>query len=109
MANAPLVVLTTCPDTDTAQTLAKDLVTNGLAACVNILPQMQSVYLWKGEYQSGDEYQLVIKTMSNRYQSLQDYIMANHPYEVAEIVALPITDGSPAYLQWVADSCGETN
>jgi periplasmic divalent cation tolerance protein len=109
MANAPLLVLTTCPDNDTAEKLARSLVTKGLAACVNILPQMQSVYMWKGEFQSGHEHQLVIKTMSNRYPALQDHISANHPYEVAEIIALPITEGLPAYLQWVTDSCGESN
>lgn len=97
-----LVVLTTLPEYASALKLAEDLVGTGLAACVNILPPMTSVYEWKGKLERGQEHQLVIKTSAARYPELEARIRRNHPYELPEIIALPIERGLKDYLDWVA-------
>lgn len=102
-----LLVLTTSPDQKSAEQLAEKLVDNGLAACVNILPPMQSIYWWKGKRQSGQECQLFIKTRRHKYSAIEIYIRQNHPYELPEIIAIPIEGGLPGYLQWITDCCEE--
>jgi periplasmic divalent cation tolerance protein len=96
-----LVVLTTLPEYASALKLAEDLVGAGLAACVNILPPMTSVYEWKGKLEKGQEHQLVIKTSAARYPELEAHIRLNHPYELPEIIALPVEVGLEAYLDWI--------
>lgn len=101
MANTPLLVLTNLPDPDTARTLAAHLVEHGLAACVNILPACRSVYRWQGQLEEASETPLFIKTTAARYDALETAIRQQHPYELPEIVAVPITAGLPAYLAWL--------
>lgn len=102
--NEHLLVLTTWPDADGARQIAQKLLDQRLAACINILPAMISMYTWQGRTESGSEHQLFIKTNANRYAALQDAIAAAHPYAVAEIIAVPIVRGLPAYLHWIDDS-----
>jgi periplasmic divalent cation tolerance protein len=96
-----LLVLTNLPDRESAEKLAALLIEQRLAACVNILAACTSLYRWNGELQHDEEHPLLIKTAEDRYAALQAAIRANHPYELPEIIAVPITDGLPAYLRWV--------
>ncbi len=96
-----LLVLTNLPDRDSAEKLADLLVGKRLAACVNILAPCVSVYRWGGEAQHDEEHPLLIKTVEDRYPELEAAIRANHPYELPEIVAVTISHGLPAYLDWV--------
>jgi periplasmic divalent cation tolerance protein len=97
-----LLVLTNLPDAATARTLADHLVGERLAACVNILAPCRSVYRWQGAIEDAEEVPLLIKTTAARYAELEAAIHARHPYELPEIVAVPIAQGLPAYLGWVA-------
>jgi len=97
------VVLTNMPDMDSAKGLAQHLVTEGLAGCVNILPGVQSVYRWQGKVEQQSEVTLLIKIIAERYPALQAEIQALHPYELPEIIALPVAQGLPAYLDWIAE------
>lgn len=97
-----LLVITNLPDRGAAQRLADGLVAARLAACVNILAPCRSVYRWKGEVQQDEEHPLLIKTTTERYAALEAAIRAGHPYELPEIIAVPIERGLPAYLDWVA-------
>jgi len=96
-----LLVLTTLPDQTAAETLAAALVENRLAACVNILQPCRSIYRWQGTVETADEVPLLIKTTEARYPALEAAIRARHPYEIPEIIALPISQGLPGYLAWV--------
>ena len=97
-----LLVLTNLPDRGSAEKLAEALVAQRLAACVNILGPCRSIYRWKDAVQREDEHLMLIKTSSERYATLEQAIRAAHPYELPEIVAVPIERGLPAYLDWVA-------
>lgn len=99
-----LVVLCTVPDEDSAQSIAHALVAEGLAACVNVLPRLTSVYRWEGEVTSGEELLLIIKTRQERYAALEARVKELHPYTVPEIIALPIQHGSKDYLDWLIQS-----
>jgi periplasmic divalent cation tolerance protein len=101
----PLLIITNCPDEEVANAIALALVEEKLAACVNILPRVQSVYRWQGAVESASEIPLLIKTTADRYGALESRIGELHPYDVPEIIAVPITRGLPAYLNWLA---GET-
>ena len=96
-----LLVITTMPDQEGAETLAETLVNHRLAACVNIGAPMTSIYEWDGELQRGTERMLTIKTTNERYPELEQAIADQHPYELPEIIAVPITAGLPAYLTWI--------
>ena len=98
-----LLVLTNLPDRATAEKLAEALIRKRVAACVNILAPCRSVYRWKGEVQQDEEHPMLIKTTRERYAALEAEIRKAHPYELPEIVAVPIEHGLPAYLAWVAD------
>lgn len=100
-----LMVYCTCPDHETALTMANGIIDSGLAGCVNIVPGLTSVYRWEGKRQQGTEELLLIKTTVNTYAALETHISRQHPYELPEILAVPIDAGLPAYLDWVADSC----
>lgn len=95
------IILTTCPDSETAGGIARALVESGLAACVNILPPMRSLYRWKGKMEESTEQLLVIKAPQERFPAIRDRIRALHPYELPEIIAVPIADGLPEYLAWL--------
>ena len=97
-----LLVITNCPDEETANAIALELVEAKLAACVNILPRVQSIYRWQGGVESATEIPLFIKSTAARYDELAAAIRRLHPYAVPEVIALPITHGLPAYLNWVA-------
>jgi periplasmic divalent cation tolerance protein len=97
-----LLVLTNLPDRERAERLAASLVNNGVAACVNILAPCRSVYRWQGALQSEDEVPVLIKTTRGQYAALESAIRGEHPYELPEIIAVPITAGLPDYLNWVA-------
>ncbi|MGB3392624.1 MAG: divalent-cation tolerance protein CutA [Stenotrophomonas sp.] len=95
------LVFCTCPDMPTAQLLARHLVERKLAACVNLLPPMQSVYRWQGQVEQAEEVQLLAKTCADRLDALTTAITHLHPYEVPEILALTPSAGLPAYLDWI--------
>ncbi len=102
-----LLVLTNLPDRASAEDLASALLEQRVAACVNILAPCRSVYRWKGAVQHDEEHPLLIKVARTRYAALEAAIRAGHPYELPEIIAIPIAAGLPAYLQWVeAESRG---
>jgi periplasmic divalent cation tolerance protein len=98
-----LLVLTNLPDRAAAENLADALIAGRTAACVNILSPCRSVYRWKGAVQHDEEHPLLIKTTAERYPALEAAIRAGHPYELPEIIAVPIERGLPGYLGWVAD------
>ncbi len=98
------VCLCTAPDADVAAALAKGLVEQRLAACVNIVPQIRSVYRWEGEVHDDSEVLLIIKTSDTRFVQMRDWLVEAHPYDVPEVLALPIDDGAPAYVKWVLAS-----
>ena len=97
------IVLTTCPDAASAERIAQALVEEGLAACVNILPPMRSVYRWKGQVEEASEQLLLIKCSSARFPALRERLQSLHPYELPEIVAIPVLDGLPEYLAWITN------
>ena len=98
------IVLTTCPDEACAERIARALVEEGLAACVNILPPMRSVYRWKGKIEDATELLLVIKSTVARFPAIRERLRDLHPYELPEIIAVPIVDGLPEYLAWLNKS-----
>ena len=97
-----LIVFTNCPDEACANAIALALVEAKVAACVNILPRAQSIYCWQGSVESATEIPLFIKSTAANYPALEAIIRQHHPYDVPEIVALPVAHGLPAYLNWVA-------
>ncbi|MEW6164990.1 MAG: divalent-cation tolerance protein CutA [Pseudomonadota bacterium] len=99
---AALLVITNLPDAASARALAGALVEARLAACVNILAPCRSVYRWEGRLEDAEEVPLLVKTTAERYAELEEAIRARHPYELPEIVAVPIERGLPDYLAWVA-------
>jgi periplasmic divalent cation tolerance protein len=96
-----LLVLTSLPDRAAAERLAGALIEQRVAACVNILSPCQSVFRWKSAVQREEEHPVLIKTTAERYDALEAAILAGHPYELPEIIAVPIERGLPAYLAWV--------
>lgn len=107
MADEPILVLTQMPDQDTARALARSLVEARLAACVNVGAPVESLYHWRGQIETASEVPLVIKTRRDRYRELEAAILAQHPYELPEIVAVPIGDGLASYLEWItAETAG---
>lgn len=97
-----LVVLTNMPDATSARALARKLIEQNLASCVNISAGVESIYRWQGAIEVATECSLAIKTTQARYTDLETAIMKVHPYQVPEIIALPIVDGWPPYLDWIA-------
>ncbi|MEY3200715.1 MAG: hypothetical protein RIR70_265 [Pseudomonadota bacterium] len=101
-AHSMLLVLTNLPDVESATSLARLLVESRLAACVNQLPAARSTYRWQDKIEIAEEVPLLIKTTADRYADVEQAIRIAHPYEVPEIIALPIDRGLPEYLAWVA-------
>lgn len=99
-----LLVITTMPDAEGAQGLARALVEARLAGCVNISAPVTSIYEWQGRIETGSEVMLTIKSPRARYPEIERFIVAHHPYELPEVIAVPITEGSPDYLKWI-DAC----
>ncbi len=99
---ASIVVYTTVADEAAAVALADRIVDGRVAACVQIVPRIRSVYRWQGTVRHDDEAQLVIKTTVDRYDALAALVVEHHPYELPELVAVPVSHGSAAYLDWIA-------
>ena len=99
-----VVLFTTAPTADKAQEIARALVTEKLAACVNIVPGVRSIYAWKGEICDEGEVLCVMKTRSDRVEALQARLCALHPYEVPELVVLDVRGGHEGYLAWVREA-----
>lgn len=97
-----LLVLSNLPDKAAARNLARQLVEEGHAACVNVLEPCESVYRWKGAVEQAQEVPVLIKTTATGYAALEAAICRHHPYELPEIIAVPLSRGLPAYLEWVA-------
>lgn len=98
-----LIVITNCPDAAVAERIARALVENRLAACVNQLPPVTSTYRWQGAIESAVEVTLLIKCTRDRYPAVEEAIRQMHPYQVPEIVAVPVVAGVASYLRWVDD------
>lgn len=96
------MVFCTCPP-DAADTLAHGVVERRLAACVNVLPKIRSVYRWEGAVTADEESLLLIKTTAATVATLREWLCAEHPYDVPEVIAVPVTAGAPDYLAWVAN------
>lgn len=103
MIDQPVLVLTNSPDAATARSLAQTLVERRLAACVNISAGVISVYRWQGAIEEAAEVTVTIKTVDSRYDELEAAIRLAHPYDVPEIIALPIVRGDDAFLRWIAE------
>ncbi len=102
-----ITVLTTTPNTEEAETLAEKIVAEKLAACVQILPPMTSVYFWEGKIQKEPEHLLLIKTLPAKFAELEKFIQSNHSYDVPEIVAFQASAVSESYLDWIKKYLGQ--
>lgn len=98
-----VIVLTTLPSDADGTAFGQSLVNERLAACVNLLPVMESVYRWEGRIEQENERQVIIKTSRERVVELWDRVRELHPYEVPEFVVIPIIDGNDAYLRWIGE------
>jgi periplasmic divalent cation tolerance protein len=96
-----IVTFCTCPDKATAEKIARLLVKAKLAACVNILPAITSIYVWQGEIESAEEYLLMIKSPQTNYNAIETSIRDHHPYELPEIIAVTVGQGLPEYINWI--------
>ena len=108
-ASTYALVLSMCPDDDTAQLIARSLVESRLAASVNILPGLRSIYWWQGKVTSAEEHLLLIKTRRDRYPDVEGMIRKQHPYELPSIVCVPIDTGLSHYFAWIDKSINETS
>jgi periplasmic divalent cation tolerance protein len=103
MAQDVLVVLVTCPP-DKAQAIANALVEERVAACVNVVPSLSSVYRWKGAVHKDAEALLIVKSTKDRFEALKQAVLRHHPYELPEVIAVPVDRGHVPYLEWVIES-----
>ena len=101
MPNEIIVVFCTCPNRETAERIAQALVERRLAACVSLIPSVVSVYQWQGRLETEQETLMLIKTRNSRYSDLEKAIVSLHPYELPEIIAVPVEQGLDDYLDWV--------
>jgi len=101
-----VVALTTVGKAADAERVARALVERRLAACVNVVPGVVSTYRWKGEVERDDEHLLVVKTLADRVEALREALVTLHPYELPELVVLPVEAGHAPYLAWIRESVG---
>lgn len=106
--NDVVIVLTNLPDRAAALKLGQDLVARRLAACVNVLAECASVYHWKGAVENAREVPVLIKTRAALYPEVEAAIREQHPYELPEVIAVPVVHGLPGYLEWVNDETAST-
>jgi periplasmic divalent cation tolerance protein len=106
MSQTILLALSTFPDAETARQISNQLVSERLAACANILPAVESIYRWKDEIESGNETLVFFKLSEDSQSAFQARLRTLHPYEVPEIIFVPVVGGLPEYVRWVADNCG---
>ena len=102
--NETLTLLCTCPDQETAERLARGMVENRHAACVNILPNIRSIYRWQDETKEQEEVLMVVKTTSEHFFVIEHWLEEHHPYDVPELVALKAEHVADAYLQWLRET-----
>jgi periplasmic divalent cation tolerance protein len=107
MAEKILLALSTFPDAEIARRISNELVSERFVACANILPAIESIYRWKERIESGNETLVLFKLSEDRQSAFQDKLRSLHPYDVPEIIFVPVTGGLPEYLQWVAENCGQ--
>src|SRR6266513_2470961 len=105
MTEKIVLALSTFPDHETAQRISNQLVTEKFAACANIFPGVESIYRWKEKIETGNETLVFFKLSEDRQSAFQEKLHSLHPYEVPEIIFVPVSSGLPEYLRWVADSC----
>ena len=106
MDDGALLVLSTFPDAAIARRIGRQLVEEHCAACANLLPPLESIYWWEGKLENANEILVLFKTTADRYPALETTLRQLHPYEVPEIIALPIARGLPDYWRWVSENCG---
>ncbi len=106
MSEKILLALSTFPDAEAARRISNQLVAEKLAACANILPAVESIYRWKGNVENANETLVLFKLREDRRPAFQEKLRSLHPYEVPEIIFVPVSSGLPEYLRWVADNCG---
>ena len=106
MADKIVLALSTFPGRETAQRISNQLVEGKFAACANILPAIESVYRWKDKIETGNETLVFFKVSEDRKEIFQERLRSLHPYEVPEIIFVPISGGLPEYLRWVTENCG---
>jgi periplasmic divalent cation tolerance protein len=106
MADQILLAISTFPDAETANRIAKTLVEEKFAACANVIPAVQSIYRWKGKVETAGEVMVFFKTTQDRVAAFEERLRSLHPYEVPELICFNVDGGSPDYLRWVIDNCG---
>ena len=104
MADEILLAFSTFPDIETARRISRQLVTENFAACANVIPAVESIYRWEGKVEEGNETLVLFKTAAARSAAFQEKLKSLHPYEVPEIIFVPVTAGLPEYLRWVAEN-----
>ncbi len=107
MAEKILLALSTFPDAETARKISNQLVAEKLAACANILPSVESIYRWKEKIELGNETLVFFKLSEDGQSAFQEKLRSLHPYEVPEIIFVPVSNGLPEYLGWVVENCGQ--
>jgi periplasmic divalent cation tolerance protein len=105
MAGQILLAISTFPDAETAGRIAQILVEEKFAACANVMPAVHSIYRWKGKIETAGEVIVFFKTTKDQQTAFQEKLRSLHPYEVPEIIFVPVNSGLPAYLRWVAEGC----
>ena len=107
MAEKILLALSTFPDAEIARRISNQLVSERFTACANIFPSVESIYRWKEKIESGHETFVFFKVSEGRQSAFQDKLRSLHPYDVPEIIFVPVANGLPEYLQWVSENCGQ--
>jgi periplasmic divalent cation tolerance protein len=104
MSDEVVLAFSTFPDVETARRIARELVTENLVACANVIPKIESIYRWHGKIEQGDETLVLFKTTAARFAAFEEKLKVLHPYDVPEIICTPIDRGSAAYLEWVREN-----
>src|SRR5437867_12107911 len=106
MADQVLLAVSTFPDAETARRVSNQLVTEKFVACANVLPGIESIYRWKGKIETGNETLVFFKLSEDKYPAFEEKLRSLHPYDVPEIISVPVRKGLPAYLNWVNENTG---